>query len=56
MDTLMFHLLDTMRDDLKSLHHDDRMGAAARMMQRPSLVGNHQFRHLFSMWRRGVAL
>jgi hypothetical protein len=56
MTTNIFYLFDTLRDDLKSLHPQDRLAASARMLGRPSLVANPEFRGAFSDWRRGVSL
>jgi hypothetical protein len=53
---IIFSLLDNFKSDLKSLHPADRLSAAARMMGRPDLVANQEYRQTFSQWRKGVAL
>ena len=53
---LIHKLLDTLRDDLRDLKPRDRAAAAARMLGRPELVANIEFRQEFGTWRRGVNL
>lgn len=50
------HVFDTFRSTLRNLHPADRMSAVARMVGRPELVANDDFRSTFSAWRKGVAL
>lgn len=54
--TALYHMFDTIRSDLRDLHPSDRLSASARMMGRPNLVANSEFRQAFSDWRKGVAL
>ena len=54
--TNLFHIFDTLRSDLKDLHPADRLAASARLVGRPQLVANQEYRLVFSQWRRGVAL
>lgn len=54
--TSLFYLFDTLQSDLRDLHPSDRLGAAARLLGRPELLGNPEFRQSFNEWRRGVAL
>ena len=52
----LFYLFDSLRSDLKDLHPADRLAASARLVGRPALVSDPDFRLVFSQWRRGVAL
>lgn len=54
--TLLFHVFDTLKRDLRHLHPTDRLSASARMIGRPSLVADNGYRSSFALWRRGVAL
>ena len=54
--TNLMHLFDTLRSDLKDLHPADRLAASARLVGRPQLVANQEFRMVFATWRRGVSL
>ena len=54
--TNLMYIFDTLRSDLKDLHPADRLAASARLVGRPQLVSNPDFRLVFSQWRRGVAL
>ena len=47
----VIYLLDTLRADLQSLHRDDRLSGATRLLRRPDLLGNSEFRSLFNSWR-----
>lgn len=52
----LYHLFDLLQSDLRDLHPADRLSGAARMVARPSLVGDQLFRDAFSCWRKEVAL
>ena len=54
--TNLMHLFDCLRADLRDLHPSDRLAASARLVGRPQLVANQEFRMVFTTWRRGVAL
>ena len=54
--TNLMHLFDCLRADLRDLHPSDRLAASARLVGRPQLVANQEFRMVFATWRRGVAL
>ena len=54
--TNLFYLFDTLKADLGDLHPSDRLAASARLVGRPALVSNQEYRLVFSQWRRGVAL
>lgn len=52
----LYHLFDSLKADLKDLHPADRLAASARLVGRPQLVANPEFRLVFATWRRGVSL
>ena len=54
--TNLMHLFDSLRSDLRDLHPADRLAASARLVGRPQLVANQEYRLVFSQWRRGVSL
>lgn len=56
MNTTLFYIFDTYRGDLKSLFPNDRLPGITRLLGRPELLGNSEFRQAFNDWRRGVSL
>jgi hypothetical protein len=54
--TSLFYIFDSYRSDLRSLFPNDRLPGITRLLGRPELLGNPEFRQSFSEWRRGVAL
>lgn len=53
---ILMSILDNLKSDLRSLHPADRLSASCRLLNRPDLLGNTEYRQAFASWRRGVAL
>ena len=52
--TQLFHIFDTYRYHLRHLRPEDRMSSCARMMGRPDLLSQPEFRQSFHVWHQGV--